>query len=177
MTNDYPTSSAPSSLATKGKGRKRGKGFFILMIVVVVVVIGVVIAHLMGYLQVIIKQPTEMVLVRSVVCDSSIVNEYNTASRVIVSSSDERKEYVKGISAVANKVKGLPEYQQDPTCLYILYSESVLNNDITMAKGYYDQLRPLVESGNFVDTRLDNLLGLDAMKGRLEAADNALGSG
>jgi hypothetical protein len=125
----------------------------------------------------VVKQPSQSLASISQVCGTPVVDEYNKAYGVLVSNTVSYDSYVEGVSKVADNVRALQRYQQDPTCLAILYKTAILKNDIAQAKTYYEQLLPLVNNNQYVDTRFDGIMSIDQMRSRVEVTDSQMGSG
>ena len=120
---------------------------------------------LTGRLAVSIKQPDQRMVVRSEVCGEAIVARYNKAVSAVRPSDPTPSEVTKLVKEFS-AVKG---YENDPTCLYIKFHTLLDKGTYAEANNIYQTMLKLANQGNFANTKLYNMAGLDSMKYELSA--------
>ncbi len=132
---------------------------------VILTLIFVVVAAATGRMAATFKQPNERMIVRSDVCGDAVVAKYNAA----IDGADVTGSVPAAVTDLVNEFSKSPDYQSDPTCLYIEFSARIQEKDYDKAKGLYDKIVKLTDQGVYVSTKIYNMAGLTSMGNNLNS--------
>lgn len=135
----------------------------IVTIVIAVLVVGCMVALAAGWLVVVAKTPGQKVVVSANVCDTDVVNKFNTTMTSYYKgtlSGDISTE----LSSQISNFKKNSSYTQDPSCLFIEYTAAAIKGDGTTATDIAGKIRKLADAGKFVDNRINSMTSLTGME-------------
>lgn len=147
--------------------------------IVVIVVMGLIIVTtialvISGKAAIVWKDmPSDSVKVVSRVCGDAEIAAYNN-----IFESDSRSEYNKRFDTVARTVEGLPGYQSDVTCVYMLFSYYLnKQKDISKAREYLSIVDRSAAEGVYASTKLADIQSVTTSQKKLEAMEKAQARG
>lgn len=91
----------------------------------------------------------------AVVCDSSIVDKYNTAMYYEERNGSTQPTIDEaGVRNLVSEIKGKKGYDTDATCQSILFWVAIYNKDASAARTAYDAVKSLHDKRIFADSNL-----------------------
>lgn len=152
-----------ASLVSPGKKRRLA----VVLGVVVVIVAVVTVAALTGRLAVVLKSPNQRVSVVQAVCDTTVVDKFNTLMDAYYGGVSS-EETMKALNSLESNFSKDAAYAQDSTCLFIQYRAAIVRNNYADAKQAVDQLQQRIDAGVFVDGRIDGLASMSSIRQTLD---------
>ncbi len=148
-----------------GKQKRRWHKWGIPAIIVALIVVILVCLYVFGYVFAGFKNPKQVVVLQTQICSNEDISNYNKAM------SDFRfddPDSMSGLRDLANNIKAKEKYNEDPTCVYIVYMNASMTQDRETAKIAGERLVEMNEQGQFVNNRIFNVVGIDTISGFLE---------
>jgi len=135
----------------KDAHRKRIKvSMLILSGVLILVAISLGVWYLSsGNIAMVVKNPNQTVVLRTVVCNDSMISRYNDAVQ-----SATIGDYDGRLKSVATDVMALPSYEKDSNCLFIVLNYYLHIGDVAKTRQYGDQLISQIDAGNYISGKL-----------------------
>jgi hypothetical protein len=130
--------------------------------IVIILIAALAVLATNGRMSIILKRPDQNIAVTTNVCDEVDIEKYN-------STADYGEDFERTLSELAGSIKNRDHVYDDPTCQFILWQNSVVDNDKKTQKETYTRLLELNNSGQWIDGRVDNSRNLDAIKMVTEA--------
>lgn len=147
-------------------------GAIIIGVLVLLGAIGAAVALSLGYLHIGVKQNTEVLVTRSLVCEGPTVDAYNTLVVTFPSNEEDQKEKSDKVQQQVSSIKEKAGYDQDPTCLFIVYKAALDAEDAEEAQRAVTSIKELADTGVFPSIELYDITSIDSMESRVEALKN-----
>lgn len=144
---------AQSSGANSSKKKRIINKYSLLIIVMVFIIVILLTMLIVPY---VIKSRNQGMGYK-VVCDSGIIQKYNSALSSIEGGTDE-------VMSLAQEVKDKTDYGKDPTCVQIVYMSAVIDGDIDLARKSLDFTHNMNEKGLRPDMRLRQINSIPVME-------------
>lgn len=126
---------------------------FLILLIIVGMVVGLFAA---GCLAVLRKQPKQQVVLLTRICGDDIVATYNKVSQFKETSSSEGFAIDEvGLKNLSSQIKGIKNYQNDPTCQTILLQTAIHDKDFNAAKAAYAAVKNLHAKQMYADSNLN----------------------
>ena len=164
------------------KRTKASKAKIATIITITLLVLGVLaLAYLLasGRLAIVMKDPAEKLgSTRAIVCDSAMVDKYNTASFLQVRQGEEAPSMdIDGLKKLSENIKQQNLYEADPTCQAILFWTAVITKDVATAERSHAELVKLHDDQQFVDNNLSGDQSLKNYNAQLDILKMPTGEG
>jgi hypothetical protein len=128
-----------------------------ICVALIIIFLLVFLVSFSGRLAVVVKQPNQAVLLRSTVCDTNIVDKFNSDSSKYYQLSGGSSNLVinkQPIKDLVADIKSKSNFENDPTCQAIIFWAAVQDDNYKSAKSAYDQLTSLHNRRIFADSNL-----------------------
>lgn len=150
---------------TKKRGMPKISRRWLIVGAVVVAVLAVTIfAFISGRLAVVVKSPTQKVVVSETVCADTVIQNYNSAVEAYYKGDVTQLDV---LGSMIDDFSKNASYIKDPNCMFIKYQLAILKSDYVTAKDAADTLKQLFNKGMFASGNLSGLLGADGMDAQL----------
>lgn len=158
------------------KRESRNKPFIIIFIIIFLaffsfIILGVV----LNRLSIIIKDPKQTAILHTTVCKDELIGRYNS-----VIQSKTLEEYNNGLESIVSEIESLADYQDDPSCsfmLYIYYSQKI---DVIKARQHVDAIKGQSDKSNYLNGNIINLNSIQNIENNiksLESGGDSISSG
>jgi hypothetical protein len=139
------------------------------VVAVIVAVLAVLLFLIMsGRIYIGAKNPSQKVVVQTVVCGDDIINRYNPLEDPLYDGQDS-------LEAISNDIKKLKNYSDDPTCQQILFYDAIRRENVSDMETAKNAIKNLHEHGVFVDNNLTYIQSIPTMEQVIEANKKELG--
>lgn len=174
-----PTPMQPSDIPQPGK--KKLPGYYVrvlrrIWLMVGTIAIFVCVGAIIGWsLNLYSIQNTKMVnghTVQSYEVCTQAAAQYKTIISAQVRDAAEIKSMNDNLVQEAKQVQSIANYQEDPTCLAIVFNGAAIANDINTAQDAVNKIEVLADGGRFVDTRFVGIASIPQMKTRVDSMRN-----
>lgn len=118
-------------------------------------------------LEITVKDPSQIVVLHTSVCKSSVIEKYNS-----VLNTTTAVNYKNDFKALADEIISLPKYDQDPNCSYILYIYYLYIEDIDNAGKYATNLDEDNKKGDYLSGNLNEIDSIYWVNNKLELYKN-----
>lgn len=152
----------------QGVGKKSYKGVAILFGFILLIVATAIAAVLLGFVYAGIKAPSDVAVVRHVVCSEDVISEYNRVSAQSAVSQEDIQRIAAERTQAMDKIVQLKDMQNDPTCLYIATQAALQSNNISRAKEYLAAMKKLSDKGLFANTSLYGMTSVQNLENQIE---------
>lgn len=123
--------------------------------IVIILAGGLAAAFATGYLYAGVKQPQEKILKQQIVCGQDVIDKFNAV---------KGEDIAKATSEVSAEVTKKPNYEVDPTCVYIKLFSEIMSSKKDEAKATYQKLEALVANGHYINPNLQSIMSLQSLK-------------
>jgi hypothetical protein len=167
----------PASQKKKARTRVGVTGVVLIIIALFAVLTGGAIA--LGWAQLVVKSPSDTVIVTANVCDQALVERFNAAQESSV-MTDQQEVTNEALRTISDEVQAKASYEQDPTCQYLVFAAAFANRDAEKAETAATAIAQLATQGVYVNSTVGGLTNTSQLKLRAESlkiTDNAMGSG
>lgn len=152
---DSQTNVATSTVGSRSLNSKQKKVGLVLVLILVLFIFGLI---LLGRLVVVVKQPSQKVVLINRVCGDDIVDTYNQLSQY--KQSDATGNSIRddaGLNKLASEIVTKKNYMNDPTCQTILISLALNADNYNDAKKALDALKRLSNKNLYADSNLTTI--------------------
>lgn len=146
---------------------KKKTAVFVGGVIVTVAIVGLVIAAVTGRLAVVFKNPNQAVVVTGGVCGDGSISEYNEiAANTYI---DQVEEMQTKFDSLVTSITKNETYKNDLNCVYMVYQHAYQGRDYATASEMLELTKTLVNEGQMIDMRLQNLAGVASMESTLDS--------
>lgn len=166
---DSTVNSNMSSPNTPQLKKRRGLVRVLLGVVLVAAVGYVVYMIALGRAVIVVKEPSERVLVVANVCDTTLIDTFNTLMMSRVNEeSDTRAQAVAKLAELSDTIAKKADYAHDASCVFMRYDIARVQLQYATAKEMADTLLTLEQEGRFPSTHIDSLTSTEMTKDNVE---------
>ncbi len=153
-------------------------------VIAIVAILATSVFSSLGYAYWGVKQPAEVVTLRTDICNAGDIQKYNALVVVFPTNQEQQTKKIADFAAHATSIAAKKDYEKDPNCVFMVYAAAIQNTNQDEAKMQYETLVKLSESGAYPSNAILDIVSLPSMKDRVDGlttneADlfNPLGSG
>lgn len=155
----------------KNLDKKSGKKVNVLAItgwgLLVLAMESVLILVLTSRLEITVKDPSQIVVLHTSVCKSSVIEKYNS-----VLNTTTADDYKNDFKVLIDEIISLPKYDQDSNCSYILYTYYLYIEDVDNAGKYAKNLDEDNKKGDYLSGNLNEIDSIYWVNNKLELYKN-----
>lgn len=143
------------------------------VVLLVTVIIVVALAGVAGWLivsgrvAIVWKKSSDRVVTVNSSCDNTIIKQYNAAF-----DAKNENDFAANLKKVADEVAAKNTTTNDPTCNFILYYNALYTGDKSSAQSYLDKVKSAGEEGRYINSGINNLMGIKQMQELIDLAGN-----
>lgn len=173
--NNHAAEPAKSAEPAKAKVAKRPHGKLVLsgtaiaLIVENAILVILIILTLVGFIGVTLKMPGQKMALNQRVCGDDIVNKWNK-----IYAPDAKEAQNTATDKLADQVKQKAGYQNDATCLYIVFQSAVGSSDVKVADSALKSMKELNAAGVSTDDRMLYRQSISDMESALKSLNDWL---
>lgn len=141
----------------------------VIGIILLVAAIISAIAIATGYVKVSFGKDTTIIEANtSLTCNTAVIANYNALVSATFSNEQERTNVNQKVQDYTKEIEAKSGYENDATCLFIVYATALSAGDKDKATEYVDKVEDLANKGVFVDTRLNGVTSIKQMQATVQ---------
>lgn len=149
--------------------KKRGLALISVAAILIVAVAYAIYMVATGRATIVVKEPSERVLVVANLCEASTIDTFNA---LMMSRADEesdtRAQAAAKLAELSDTIAQKANYTHDASCVFMRYDIARVQLQYATAKEMTDVLATLAQEGLFPSTDIDSLTNTDMIKDNLE---------